>query len=259
MVNQINNLQYDDIAQLVATLGQVTFPETLLTTLNLKCELNHLSLVHLEAQDKITYLLSASDHNVAITKTMQQLYLSIYYRLDPNKEFLEHFGADKTILVRRLQAEEISDQGYRQLWYEKMGIVDRLSILTKADKGLYCLNLFRTQERFSTQDIHQLSELSSLLSALTIRHARLTGSLSPFMTRENQIETLMERLNKIDNSLTQRELQVCARVLLGMSSEGISLDLEIKTQSVLTYRKRAYGRLNISSQNELFALCLTQL
>ena len=49
----------------------------------------------------------------------------------------------------------------------------------------------------------------------------------------------MERLSKIDPSLTQRERQVCARVLLGMSSESIGLDLEIKTQSVLTYQKRA--------------------
>lgn len=255
--NHKNNLDYDDIADLVEGLGGTSFPEKLLETLNLKCVLNHLSLVHLEEQDRITYILSASDSHVGITPTMQQLYLSIYYRLDPNKEFLEHFSSDKNILVRLLRAEEIADQGYRQLWYEKMGIVDRLSILTKADKGLYCLNLFRTQDRFSEQDISILTELGGLLSALTVRHARLTGSLSSFMTRENQIETLMERLSKIDLSLTQRERQVCARILLGMSSEGIGLDLEIKTQSVLTYRKRAYARLNISSQNELFALCLT--
>ena len=77
------------------------------------------------------------------------------------------------------------------------------------------------------------------------------------MTRDTQIETLMERLTRIETNLTQREKEVCARILLGMSSEGIGLDLGIKMQSVLTYRKRAYARLNISSQNELFALCLS--
>lgn len=251
-------MNYEKIATIVNKLGSSTFPESLLEAINQECALNHLSLVHLEERDRITYLFSASSSaDVVITKTMQQLYLSIYYRLDPNKEFLEHFSEQKTILLQRMQQQDIQDQEYRKLWYEKMGIVDRVSILTKADKGLYCLNMFRTQKPFSEHDINVLTELSSLLSALTIKQARLSGTLSSFMTRNTQIETLMDRLTKIENSLTQREREVCARILLGMNSEGIGLDLGVKMQSVLTYRKRAYARLNISSQNELFALCLT--
>lgn len=257
MADKYDEITYEAIAEIVSSLGSSSFPETLLKTLNQACTLDHLSLVHLEERDRITYVFSASADNVAITRTMQQLYLSIYYRLDPNKEFLDHFSEERSILIRRMQPQNIQDQEYRKLWYEKMGIVDRLSILTKADKGLYCLNLFRTREPFNDQDIRALAEISSLLSALTIKQTRLAGSLSSFMTRDTQIETLMQRLEKIDNSLTRREKEVCARILLGMSSEGIALDLEIKMQSVLTYRKRAYAKLNISSQNELFALCLT--
>lgn len=238
-------------------LGCPGFPDVLLRAMNGICEINHLSLVHLEEKDRVTYIFSASDENVFITPTMQQLYLSIYYRLDPNKEFLDHFNEDDSILIRRLKQTDISDVGYRKLWYEKMGIVDRISILTKADKGLYCLNLFRTKTPFSGEDVTKITQLSRLFSALTVRHSRITGSLSSFMTREAQIDMLIERLEKIDAALSQREKEVCARVLLGMSSEGIALDLDVKTQSVLTYRKRAYARLNISSQNELFALCLT--
>jgi DNA-binding CsgD family transcriptional regulator len=44
--------------------------------------------------------------------------------------------------------------------------------------------------------------------------------------------------------------------LLGFSSEAISQALGISLHSTLTYRKRAYERLGISSQNELFSIVL---
>jgi DNA-binding CsgD family transcriptional regulator len=40
-----------------------------------------------------------------------------------------------------------------------------------------------------------------------------------------------------------------------MSSDAIALELGITPNSAVTYRKRAYSRLGIASQNELFALC----
>ena len=58
------------------------------------------------------------------------------------------------------------------------------------------------------------------------------------------------------HELTRRERQVCARAAIGMSIEGAALDLGIGSASVLTYRKRAYDRLGISSQNELFGIVL---
>lgn len=250
-------LDYAGIGQLVMELNSPVFSEKLLWWLNQGCEVNHLSLVHLEEQDRVTYILSASDETLNITPEMQQLYLTIYYRLDPNKEFLQRFTGGERFIISRLRQEDITHPGYRSLWYEKMGHVDRLSVVVKADKGLYCLNLFRNKSPFPDSSIDWIHQTAPLLASLMIKHSRLSGSLSDFMTREAQIEMLIKRLDRLEASLSQREREVCARVLLGMSSDGIALDLGIKRQSVLTYRKRAYGRLNISSQNELFGLCLT--
>jgi DNA-binding CsgD family transcriptional regulator len=63
-----------------------------------------------------------------------------------------------------------------------------------------------------------------------------------------------QQLIALDRGLTGREIDVCARSLSGMTAEGIALELEIKESSVITYRKRAYGRLGISSRHELFRL-----
>ena len=59
---------------------------------------------------------------------------------------------------------------------------------------------------------------------------------------------------KVAPQLSPREIEVCVRIMLGITSEGIGIDLGISRNTVLTYRKRAYARLNISSQNQLFRL-----
>lgn len=52
--------------------------------------------------------------------------------------------------------------------------------------------------------------------------------------------------------LTPRERVVCLGILTGYTSESIGINLSISVNSVLTYRKRLYDKLKISSQNELF-------
>ena len=63
-----------------------------------------------------------------------------------------------------------------------------------------------------------------------------------------------DRLRQIDAGLTKRELSVCALALAGTTIEGTALNLGLKNTSVITYRKRAYGKLGISSINEMFSL-----
>ena len=48
--------------------------------------------------------------------------------------------------------------------------------------------------------------------------------------------------------------EVCARAAIGMSVEATALDLGIGKSSVLTYRQRAYQRLQVTSPFELSSL-----
>ncbi len=74
-------------------------------------------------------------------------------------------------------------------------------------------------------------------------------------TQEQDIFAVFRRrLREIDAGLTRRELSVCALALAGMTIEGTALNLGLKNTSVITYRKRAYAKLGISSLNEMFSL-----
>jgi DNA-binding CsgD family transcriptional regulator len=68
------------------------------------------------------------------------------------------------------------------------------------------------------------------------------------------VSIFQRRLYLLDVGLTVRERKVCALALAGVSIEGSAYELGIKKSSIITYRKRAYARLGISSLNELFVI-----
>ena len=75
-------------------------------------------------------------------------------------------------------------------------------------------------------------------------------------TPRSVVHTVISKKIAPFDRLTERERDVCERILLGYTSIGIGLDLNIAPSSVVTYRRRAYEKLGIATQNELFALCL---
>lgn len=104
--------------------------------------------------------------------------------------------------------------------------------------------------------------------ALTRKHIALAqrpGVLQPALQPPAQaavpalshsLPALRERLLRAHAALTGRELDVCARLLQGMTQEGIACDLGLSLPTVKTYRNRAFSRLGIHFRNELFALAL---
>lgn len=82
-------------------------------------------------------------------------------------------------------------------------------------------------------------------------------------TRPNVAQALTS-LEEIENCivatgvLPRREAEVSARILYGLSSVGIALDLSVSEETVKTYRKRAYQRLAIGSERELLTWYLAR-
>lgn len=66
------------------------------------------------------------------------------------------------------------------------------------------------------------------------------------------ISKIEGQLGTVFIGLTDRERAVCARTMVGMTAEAIALDLGIAPSSVLTYRRRAYERYQITNSNQFF-------
>jgi DNA-binding CsgD family transcriptional regulator len=54
--------------------------------------------------------------------------------------------------------------------------------------------------------------------------------------------------------LSEREREVCARLAIGMTQDGVAADLGVAPSTVATLRQRAYAKLGLSSRVALARL-----
>lgn len=96
----------------------------------------------------------------------------------------------------------------------------------------------------------RIAGTGGLLSAIMLHHLRRFNHAEK---RSDPFRSVLEIQKCIADStdLPPREIEVCSRVLYGMFTAGIALDLDISESTIKTYRKRAYQRLMIGSEREL--------
>jgi len=129
---------------------------------------------------------------------------------------------------------------------------DRLLLCGRVADGAFGLSVLRNDPHtpFTRDAIERFGQSSALLLALLAKHAdvcRNRRDASRALVALGDIEDCIAH----SRALPRRESQVCARILYGLSSTGIALDLDVSEETVKTYRKRAYQRLAIGSEREL--------
>jgi hypothetical protein len=198
-------------------------------------------------------LLAASNGPLPAAKMRAAKYLAQYWRQDPASMF-DDAGHSDAKAVRTLP-QDIDDSLYRHDCYTSLRITDRFTLMQCNGHQTYRVNLYRSGRsgRFAQSDVDNIMNSADLLVSLLVKHA---ASNLP-NGRRPAPELFEDRLRLIEPNMPTREAEVCAAIMSGMTSEAIALHLGISVNTVLTYRKRAYGRLKISCQNELLRLILT--
>lgn len=242
-----------DYAPVVAALGEVRFAAELVAALNRSVPVDHVCLMRFADRTRPPVLESASWRGGDRVGEVQQAYLGKLYRHDPNLAL--QCGAG--VVVALLRCAAVRDPLCRAT-YQRAGLRERLTVAADLAGQLVALNLYRLDASggFGKAERKALDALAPLLAALALKHVAMLGVRLRSRDRGDRIAALAARLHALDGRLTARERDVLSRVMLGVTSEGIALDLGIGINSVLTYRKRAYARLGVSSQAELFTLCL---
>lgn len=244
----------DAFAATIAALGREAFASELVAALNRSIPVDHVCLMRVVDRARPPVLESASWRTGSRVAEVQSAYLNGLYRFDPNLNLPAPSGVE----FRRLRRDAIGHQGYREGCFVRAELQERLTVAASDEGQLVLLNLYRfgTSAPFAAGELAALERLSGFLAALAVKHVSALGLLLRSRDRGDRVAALGARLNARDGRLTTRERDVLSRVMLGVSSEGIALDLGIGLNTVLTYRKRAYTRLGVTSQAELFSLCL---
>lgn len=178
--------------------------------------------------------------------------------------------------VLRMHADEAPSRDHREAIYLRHGVLERLSVVQRSDAAsLLAINVYHHQHqgRFEAGEVEAFAGLAPLLLASVQRHLQwvaqrasppvptaravaasgdpggdLGGGVDDPLRRDLR-GALLQRCGQ----LTERELDVCERLLRGWSYDGIAADLGLSLATVKTYRARAFQRLGMHFKSELFA------
>jgi len=133
---------------------------------------------------------------------------------------------------------------------------EELDVTVPIDDVTIEIDLYKRYEDggFSEADIEQLSSHMSVIGALTRKFWQLRSDKLAPNPRDNSINDIYDDFGA--SELSNREREVIQYVLRGHSSGSIALNLDVSVTTIKTHRKRAYSKLNISSQSELFSMFL---
>lgn len=253
-----------DVSRLVTTFGTPRFEQHLFQVLedSLRCE--HVTAFAVDRSGPPRLIFAANRGGAPIARSAGHRYLQHHWHADPTNQLLTEQCDLLRGVIASLSPEEMTRLEYRRACYaagdwERGGanLIHKITLLKRQDQALVKVSFYRHRDAglFDACDVRKIAESADLLVAFLARHNPIGTSGGVSALRERFERCLCES----GHGLTRREAQVCAAIAVGMTSEAIALTLDISINTVLTFRKRAYARLAISSQNELLRIIYSNL
>jgi len=185
-------------------------------------------------EDRARCLLSYHYANAALAGKLASDYLDGWFLRDPLLPPLRE-AAPNSVAVRGL--DEIADDmdpDYRARFFDAPGLTTKSTVLAVGERLRLFVSLYGADARSPDPEI---SRLAGRMALMHFERAEDTGIPAALVI------------------LSEREQAVCLGILSGQKTEAIAADLGIAPSSVVTYRKRAYAKLGITSRTGLFAIC----
>lgn len=251
--NRAKAIPVGRISELIKSVGTKQYGAEVLATLAAHIQVDSAIIFRFERerlpciQDLAT---SCSRSNLDRTA---QTFVQTFSHLDPNANIIEVQRPAAQIFFTRTESLDIPDQKYWQTCWQQSGVVDRCSYIAGEPTKWWALNLYRerTTGTFSRDELSFLLDIGPLIGPLTQKHLEFQHAHAS-LQHQSTIEV------RDLGVLTTRESQVCHGIANGQTAEGIAIDLRIGLTSVVTYRKRAYAKLGISSRHELLKMFMHQ-
>ena len=240
------------LADLVAAIGSADFAACFLGAMRALAGAELCSVFRRDGIGAATLLFAQGDRAQPADFPLRASrdYAGGFWRADAQLARLARRQARTPVIVRR-RASEIADPAYRAACYERAGVVERVSVVWPGRPG-FIANGYRTTAGapFSAQDINRLEIHAGLLFAALKQHLRADAATGHLFDEP----ALVERLLALDCGLSPREAEVAAALILGETQERIAAAKRLSTATVITYRRRAYGKLGVADRRDLAAL-----
>ena len=192
-------------------------------------------------------------------------YFSGLYRMDPLHRLAHDDDPPPMVAISRLRANDLDNRYYDEI-YRTALIRDEIALILPLQPGVFMtLNLDSAEDEFSDGIIARAETVSEAFRGLHDKHITTSLKAADLNTQSGPsppslpaydalIATMAARHN-----MTDREQEIAHRALRGYPNALIARDLGIAVGTVRNHRARLYAKLDITSERELFAICLDTL
>lgn len=225
---------YRLIGASLAALGQPEFPLRILDLAQTTGARQVMVFAH--AADHARCLLSRNYARHGLGDTLAERYLDGWFRKDPLRPALLRLRPGQRRCVDVDSQTSRMSAVYRALFFDTPGLAGKTTVLAAGSGLRIMVNLYHDRDPIDT-------DLADLLAQLIVRHFDGT----PDLTHAPAL-----------SALSPRERTVCLGILQGQKTDAIAGEIKLSPATVVTYRKRAYQKLGVSSRAGLFALCRTR-
>lgn len=256
----VGSRKWPSIGASIENMGRAGFDAAFLDYLRAICDAEHFALYHIEG-DELCDISAGGATLTGVAGKQAKLYAAGgFWRHDPGLEPLWNSEADGRPILAHMDIDEIEHDEMRERIYRPHGVRERVVLSARLPRSAVTISLIRTQRSgpFAADGLAKLSKASEGIMAMAMKHVDIKRSSTDASAALTSLPAIHACLSDATPALARREAEVCARILYGMTSLGIALDLGIGEESAMTYRKRAYSRLNIGSQRELLLWYLEQ-
>jgi DNA-binding CsgD family transcriptional regulator len=244
---------------LIGHVGEPRYVEQMTESLSQYVKFAHVCVFYFSRLKPPGLLGTGSTLSPACAEDTAHVYLDGHYHADPTERLRAgSIDTDKQLHVQRQRVEDIANAEYRTSCYEKPGIVDRLSLFQHVGPEIWiAVNVYRdsSQGYFDSSACQRLVAVAPILTASADKHRQLVTKAEQFPTQVRNVPaapTNQQRLTAVRPILSNREYEVCSRILRGFSSKEIAQQLGVAPSTVAEHRKNAYTKLGIRGYKQLF-------
>jgi len=242
-----------EMPELIAALGRPDFPRRLLHAARRFTDCHSVTSFAFSADRSPRLLFAENVGDVPVSRHIADMYIADYWHLDPANRVAMDGMNGAACHTMMIQAAEIANSSYREHCYSAVRLVNRMTILRRSGDSIIRVNFYRRRgNRTFDHGIDAVAAAGDMVIALIARHDAWAA-----VANDGDDFEYLDRLRYLCPSMPRRQLEVCALIVRGYFSQAIALKLGISLNTVLTFRRRAYARLRISSQNELTRLVLS--
>lgn len=243
------------LAALVGAVGEAGFDARFLDVLRKTAGTDFCSAFQVNTDGSLRYLFAQGYHAMipSFAEEASIDYARRYWRRDRmTRQMLASRGQTGPVQVVRQAWNGISDPEYRRACYERAHVLERLTFYQVGEPRIFA-SAYRKREsgRFESDDIRRLEGIAPIVVSALNKHVAVSQGQAA--TLRPPYETVAARLLEAGFTLSRREAEVAASLLVGHTQQQISDRAGIALTSIVTYRQRAYRKLGVGSKRELEA------